>query len=138
MSALDLLGADAAPAPTPQQSAWHAMGAAIVGGVVGLLVTRDHPVVGFVTGYDVGGTLADLRAGRLDREQATRVMGRSALAAVAATSLPVSPVLGYVAGAIAGDMLLPHATEAESHTVYDRARAYVVSARPALPARSES
>ena len=137
MSALDLLGADAPPDAAPQQSAWHAMGAAIVGGVVGLLMTREHPVVGFITGYDVGGTLADLRAGRLDREQATRVMGRSALAAVAATSLPVSPILGYIAGAIAGDMLLPHPTEAESHTVFDRARSYVASARPALPARSE-
>lgn len=102
-SGLDYLGAELA-APQPIQFGRTAL--ALAAGALAAVLSRKHPVLAFLGGAAVVSNTHAVLKGERTWKQAVNRMGKHVVASVASLSVPKYPALGYVAGAVAGDMLL--------------------------------
>ena len=105
MDGLDLLGADTvthAPHPLPASRGIVAVAA----GALGALVWRKHPALGFLNGAALASNTHAVVTGDRDWKDAVRRMGRHIVATAGSLAMPSYPVIGYVGGAIAADLLI--------------------------------
>jgi len=105
ISGLDLLGADVSAAP--KQPLTLGRGAvAVAAGALGALVFRKHPALGFLNAAALASNVHAVATGEREGKDAVRRMGRHVVATAGSLALPGYPVIGYVAGAIAADLLI--------------------------------
>jgi hypothetical protein len=103
-SGFDLLGAEALE-PAPKKFVWTRSALAIAAGAVAASVFKRHPVLAFLdTAAAVSNAHAVYVGERTWRDAAKR-MGRHVVATVGSLTVPKYPAAGYVAGAVAGDLL---------------------------------
>lgn len=97
----DLIGAQSA------SWSWVGAGVSIGGSLLGLVLWRAHPVLGFLGGAAIAGNAYELATRRQSVSQATRNLGTHAAAIAASLSVPAFPALAWIGGAVAADLLLP-------------------------------
>lgn len=88
-----------------------AMGAGVVGGVAGMAIFRNHPVLAFVDGYELAAAATDLGSGAIGSHEAMKRVARAAVATVASLFLPVLEPLGWLAGAVTAHALIKDGNE---------------------------
>lgn len=110
MSGLDLLGADEIPKRTKVTFGLTKHAArdtfALVAGVVGAFVGRKHPVLSFLGASATASNVHAVATGDRSVKNAARRLGRHVVATASSLTLPSHPVIGYMAGAVAADLLL--------------------------------
>lgn len=107
---LDLLGAESPTQPVvhrhrPRLSLAGSL-LSIGAGVVGSVLWRKHPVLGFLGASAVAGNVHAAATGDQTWREAGERMGRHVVATAGSLALPAHPALGYVAAAFAADLLL--------------------------------
>lgn len=101
---LDLLGAERRRVVRPLSASSLAI--AVGGGLIGCFAWRKHPVLGFMGGAALTANTHALIAGhRTWKDAATRV-GQHVVATAGSLALPAHPAFGYVAAAVAADLLV--------------------------------
>lgn len=101
---LDLLGAEAAKPKLSFKRLTVALGA----GALGAVLWPRHPVLGFLNAAAVASNVLAVEEGERSWPQAIKRMGRHIVASAGSLALPAHPGIGYVAGAVAADMLIDH------------------------------
>jgi hypothetical protein len=109
---------------------WKSIGSGIVGGTLAMSAWKAHPVVAFLDGYELGSTAMDVRTGAIDKTEALRRLGRTAIATVATLLLPVPGLFGWLAGAIAAQVVIPDG----DRTLVERARSIIAQAEDSTTA----
>lgn len=105
---LDFLGATMplGPAVARAPMSWSSAGIAAGAGLMGSLLWRQHPVLGFLGFSAIASNAHAVIAGDRMWKDATRRVGRHLMATAASLALPMYPVVGYVAGAVGAELLL--------------------------------
>jgi len=106
ISGFDLLGIDLEPQSIEHSTKWYPIAAAAIGGIAGAVLWRSHPILGHLGGWALGRNIYGLATKERTLPQVGRTLGSHAVATAASLSLPAYPVLGYIAGAVASDLLL--------------------------------
>jgi len=99
----DLLGAEV---PKPAPLSWGRGALALAAGAVGALLIPRHPVLTFLGAAALASNAHAVAVGDRTFKNAAKRMGRHVVATAGSLALPKYPAMGYVAGAIAGDLLL--------------------------------
>lgn len=134
MFAASALGAARPFAPATMQEPSRATALATVAGAVfGSLLWRQHPVLGLLGGAAAAGSAAEVALGEATWQEGASRVGKHLVAATGSLALPTHPALGYVAAAVAADLLL----DGEGGGVLERAHAWATGARPRPPAPPE-
>lgn len=104
MSALMLLGAEEPPKknPMPRERSLLAVGA----GVLGALIFRKHPVLGFIGAATTAANIHAVYKKDKTPKQAIQRMSQYAVGITGALMLPKHPALAFGAGFIAADALV--------------------------------
>lgn len=105
-SGFDLLGVEPQPVAERSATKWRPLAAAAIGGIAGAVLWRSHPILGHLGGWALGRNIYGLATKERTLPQVGRALGSHAVATAASLSLPAYPVLGYIAGAVASDLLL--------------------------------
>lgn len=103
ISGFDLLGAERAIA-RPMSFGRGAL--AIGAGLVGALLIRKHPVLAFLNAAALASNTHAVITNDRTVKGAIKRMGRHVVATAGSLALPKHPAMGYVAGAIAADLLI--------------------------------
>ena len=103
MDGLDMLGAE--PLTKPTISTTRTV-IALAAGAVGAVLAPKHPVLAFLgTAALASNTHAVLKKDRSFKDACKR-MGRHLVATAGSLAMPRYPAIGYIAGAVAGDLLI--------------------------------
>lgn len=102
VSGFDILGADV---PRPQLS-WTRTTVALLAGTVGAIVVKKHPVLAFLGLSAAASNTHAVLSGERTLKAAIKRMGRHVVATAGSLSVPKYPAMGYVAGAVAADLLI--------------------------------
>lgn len=106
MDGLDLLGAELPTMTAPRSTSWGRVALALGAGVVGMTVFRRHPVLAFLDSAALASNVHAVATKKSSVKEAVQNMGKHAVATAGALALPIAPWLGYLAGAVAGDLLI--------------------------------
>jgi hypothetical protein len=102
---LDYLGA--VPLVAKPRVSWSRAALALAAGTLGAFVfRRSHPVLAFIGTAAVASNTHAVVVGDRTLRGAVRRIGCHVVATAGSLALPSYPAIGYVAGAIAGDLLL--------------------------------
>jgi hypothetical protein len=101
---LDYLGA--VPLVQKPRIQWGRTALTLAAGTIGALVFRKHPVLAFIDAAALASNTHAVITGDKTLKNAVRRMGCHVVATAGSLALPSYPAIGYVAGAIAGDLLL--------------------------------
>jgi len=104
VSGFDMLGAE--ELRPSRQISWTRSAMAITAGAVAAVLVPTHPVLAFL---DVAAAVSNAHAvavGERTVKDAIKRMGRHVVATVGSLSVPKYPAMGYVAGAVAADLLI--------------------------------
>jgi hypothetical protein len=104
-SGFDLLGAEVLKA-APRPITWTRSAVAFAAGALGVLLVPKHPVLTFLGAAAAASNAHAVLAGERTVKEALRRMGKHVVATAGSLSIPKYPGVGYVAGAVAGDLLL--------------------------------
>lgn len=104
MNGLDLLGAETPPTHHPLSLSRGAV--ALGAGVFGALVFRRHPALAFLNASALASNTHAVVTGERKWRDAVKRMGRHVVASAGSLAMPSYPVIGYVAGAVAADLLI--------------------------------
>jgi hypothetical protein len=105
----DRLGADSQPAHprwAPPPLSWSASAIAIAAGVAGALLWRKHRVLGFLGLSALASNAHAVAAGDRTWKVGAERVGRHVVATAGSLALPSHPAIGYVAAAVAAELLL--------------------------------
>jgi hypothetical protein len=102
--AFDLLGAETPI--TPKVMTWMRGALALGTGILGAVLIPKHPVLAFLNGAALASNVHAVATGDRKLADAGKRMGRHIVATASSLALPKYPAIGYVAGAIAADMLI--------------------------------
>lgn len=102
---LDILGADEIK-NLARPISWSSTAVSAGVGVLGALAWRRHPVLGFLGASALASNVHAVAAGDRGWKAAGKRMGKHLVAVAGALALPSHPAVGYVAGAVAGELLL--------------------------------
>lgn len=107
MNGLDWLGA-AEPKPRPKLRPVSKANllAGLAGGLAGGVLWRKHPVLGVLGGYALTSSVHDVATGERTLTQAGERVGQAVVATAGSLALPSHPAIGYVAAAIAANLLI--------------------------------
>jgi hypothetical protein len=104
MNGLDFLGAEVLPKPAPLT--WGRTTLALMSGVVGAIFFRKHPVLAFLNAGALASNIHAVATGDRSVKNAIKRMGRHLVSTAGSLALPNHPAMGYVAGAVAADLLI--------------------------------
>jgi hypothetical protein len=82
------------------------MGLSLIAGGLGAVLVRQHPVLAFIGFSAVAGNAHAVATGVSTWKKAAERLGQHAVATAGALALPKHPVIGYVAGAVAAELLI--------------------------------
>lgn len=102
---LDILGAEPAGGLTRPISVPSAA-VSLAAGAIGALLSRKHPVLGFLGASALASNIHAVAAGDRTWKNAAKRIGKHVVAVAGSLAMPKHPAVGYVAGAVAGDLLL--------------------------------
>ena len=105
MYAFDLVGAGG-PVVTPPKSHVRPAIVSLIAGFFGSLLWRRHPVLGFLHAVALADNGQALAAGERTWKQAAEDIGKHVVATAGSLALPTHPAIGYVAAAVAADLLV--------------------------------
>jgi hypothetical protein len=103
-SGFDYLGAE--PVKSKPQLSVTRTTLALVAGAIGAYFVPKHPVLAFLNAGALASNLHAVSAGERTKTDAIKRMGRHIVATAGALAMPSHPAIGYIAGAIAGDLLI--------------------------------
>lgn len=103
MSSLDFIGATS-PALPPHALPPIVMSAGV--GILGAVLWRAHPVLGFLGASALASNAYDLATRRQTWKQTGLRVGKHVAAVAGSLALHSHPAIGYVAGAVAADLLI--------------------------------
>jgi len=103
MDGLDLLGAEAPP--RLQMSLGRTL-LALGAGAVGALLIPKHRVLGFLNASALASNTYAIAKKERSFKDAAKRMGRHVVATAGSLAMPNHPAIGYVAGAVAADLLI--------------------------------
>jgi hypothetical protein len=103
VSGFDILGAEL---PKRVAVSWSRTLIALAAGVVGAVTVKKHPVIAFLGAAAVASNAHAVVKGDRTVKAAIKRMGRHVVATVGSLSVPKYPAMGYVAGAVAADLLI--------------------------------
>lgn len=98
----DILGAEVIRRRLPAKRTLLALAA----GAVGAVLVKKHPVLAFLGSAAAASNVHAVVTGERTFKQAAQRMGRHVVATVGSLSVPKYPAMGYVAGAVAADLLI--------------------------------
>lgn len=98
----DILGAEKPPRQIPMKRTMIALAA----GAIGAVLVKKHPVLAFLGTAAAASNTHAVLAGERTVKQAIQRMGKHIVATAGSLSVPKYPVMGYVAGAVAADLLI--------------------------------
>ena len=101
-SGFDLLGAEAVK---PSLSLKR-LSVALAAGAVGAVLVPRHPMLGFLNAAALASNALAVEEEERTWPQAIKRMGKHIVATAASLAMPTHPAIGYVAGAVAADMLI--------------------------------
>jgi hypothetical protein len=104
-SGFDLLGAEL-PAVAARPLSLSRGVVALGAGALGALVFRRHPALAFLNAAALASNAHAVATGDRTTKDAIKRMGRHVVATAGSLALPSYPVIGYVAGAVAADLLI--------------------------------
>lgn len=102
---LDTLGAEPAGG-LHHPISWPSTVVSLGAGAVGALLSRKHPVLGFLGASALASNVHAVAAGDRTWRDAGRRIGKHVMAVAGSLAMPTHPAVGYVAGAVAGDLLI--------------------------------
>jgi hypothetical protein len=106
MNGLDLLGADV-EAAAPKKPITLGRGVvAVAAGALGALAWPAHRTLGFLNAAALASNTHAVVTGDRSWKDGVKRMGRHIVASAGSLALPNHPAIGYVAGAIAADLLI--------------------------------
>lgn len=79
---------------------------ALVAGALGAVTVKKHPVLAFLGTAALASNAHAVAVGERSIKQAVQRLGRHVVATAGSLSVPKYPAMGYVAGAVAADMLI--------------------------------
>lgn len=103
MNALMLLGAEDMQGKHPW---WQPLVASLGGGVLGAVLWRKHWLLATLLGTAAGRNIYGVYVKERDWKDGVRNMGQHLTATAGALALPTHPLVGYLAGAVAGEVLI--------------------------------
>ncbi len=103
-SGLDMLGAEDQTATAPMS--WGRAALAVAAGAVGAVAVPGHPVLAFLNAAALASNVHAVATKERTLRDAAKRMGRHVVATAGSLALPAYPGIGYVAGAIAADLLI--------------------------------
>lgn len=106
MTGLDVLGADPIVPENKERNAVIRSVASLVVGSLAASMIPKHPVLGFIGGSAVAYNLTSLAQKEQTPRDATRNILKHAVAITGSLTMKNHPVWGYLAGSIAGNLLL--------------------------------
>jgi len=106
MQGLDFLGGTQVAKPSRAPMSLSGNVVALGAGAVGAILWRRHPVLGFLGGSALASNVHALATKNRTFVEAGKRMGKHFVAVAGSLALPSHPAVGYVAGAVAGDLLL--------------------------------
>lgn len=101
MYAFDLVGAE-----PPVRSHVRPAVVSLIAGFFGSILWRRHPVLGFLHAVALADNGQALAAGERTWKQAAGDVGKHVVATAGSLALPSHPAIGYVAAAVAADLLV--------------------------------
>jgi hypothetical protein len=104
MEGFDYLGAE--PVAHIARPSFGRSAIALAAGAVGAMFVPKHRVLAFLDTAALAGNVHAIASGDRSWKDAFRRLGRHVVATAGSLALPAYPVMGYIAGAIAGDLLL--------------------------------
>lgn len=104
MTGFDYLGAEELELPV--KISWSRSAIAIAAGALAAALAPKHPVLAFFGIAAVTSNTHAVLAGDRTWKAAVKRVGRHVVATAGALALPKYPAMGYVAGAVAGDLLI--------------------------------
>jgi hypothetical protein len=104
-SGFDLLGAEL-PKTTSSGLSFSRSAVALGAGAVGAFVFRKHPMLAFLDAAALASNVHAVSQGERGWKDAVRRMGRHVVATAGSLAMPAFPAIGYVAGAVAADLLI--------------------------------
>lgn len=105
MDGFDMLGAEA-PKPVVRSLSFSRTALALAAGAVGAALTPKHPVLAFLGVAAAASNAHAVVSGDRSLKDAIRRMGRHVVATAGSLSVPKYPAIAYVAGAVAGELLI--------------------------------
>lgn len=106
MSGLDLLGADTPDTLARRRPLLSGSAVALGGGLVGIALSRAHPVLGFLAGSALANNAHAVACGERSPSEAARRVARHATAHVAALAIENHPAIAYVFTTAAFELVL--------------------------------
>ena len=106
MRGLDFLGGAQVAKPSRAPMSLSGNAVAIGAGAVGAILWRRHPVLGFLGASALASNAHALATNNRTLTDAGKRLGKHIVAVAGSLALPSHPAVGYVAGAVAGDLLL--------------------------------
>jgi len=101
----DYMGAEELQLQPPRVT-WQRVVVSLVAGVLGSRLFPKHPVLSFLGSAALASNVHAAATGEKSWYGAIRRVGCHVVATAGSLALPKHPAIGYVAGAIAGDLLL--------------------------------
>lgn len=102
---LDILGAEPAGGMVRQVSL-SSTAVSLGAGALGAFLSRKHPVLGFLGASALASNIHAVAAGERTWRNAGHRIGKHVMAVAGSLAMPKHPAVGYVAGAVAGDLLI--------------------------------
>ncbi len=102
---LDILGAEPAGGMVRQVSL-SSTAVSLGVGALGAFLSKKHPVLGFLGASALASNIHAVAAGDRTWRNAGRRIGKHVMAVAGSLAMPKHPAVGYVAGAVAGDLLI--------------------------------
>lgn len=107
MHGLDFLGAELPIKPSARIPISLSAGAvALVAGAIGAAICRKHPVLAFLSASALASNAHALATKNRTLTEAGKRMGKHVVAVAGSLALQSHPAVGYIAGAVAADLLL--------------------------------
>ncbi len=103
-SGFDMLGAEIPVARV--RMSWSRGAIALATGALGMILVPKHPVLAFLGTAAAASNAHAVITGDRTVKAAIKRMGRHVVATVGSLSVPKYPAMGYVAGAVAADLLI--------------------------------
>jgi hypothetical protein len=107
MDSLAALAAEPTQEPEvkPNGQSW-VVGATVGGGIAGCLLWKEHPILGMLDGFAVGGNFSRVVLRQIPVRRAAENLGAHLVATTGALALPSYPALGYLSGVVASNLFL--------------------------------
>jgi len=104
MSGFDYLGTE--PFAVPKPMSWVRGLLALAAGALGAVLVPKHPVLAFMNGAALASNAHAVSTNERTVKDAIKRMGRHVVATAGSLAMPNHRAIGYVAGAVAADLLI--------------------------------